>query len=75
MNRQRFTVAQILARAGEKGIKLEVVDGGLNVRAPKGILDARTRQVLADYKSELIEALTPLSTVAHILVRDRKSVV
>lgn len=63
MSKQRFTVAHILVRADDLGIKLSVENGELKVKAPKGVLDARTRQVLADYKAELIEALTPYCTV------------
>lgn len=59
MSRQLFTVSHVLERAYDLGINLSVENGELKIRAPKGVLNARTRQVLADFKTELIEVLTP----------------
>ena len=59
MSRQLFTVSQVMDRADQLGIKLSVENGELKIRAPKGVLNAKIREVLATYKTELIEVLTP----------------
>jgi hypothetical protein len=63
MNKQ-FSIADVISRAFETGIVLDVAPGGkLQIDAAPGSLTPRAQSVLDEYRVEIVEALTHLCLV------------
>ena len=63
-----MTAENLLADFYYRGIKLELSDGNLRYRAPRGALAPELREAIKTHKDELIALLTPDETLPDVIV-------
>ncbi|MGF6705616.1 condensation domain-containing protein [Pseudomonas frederiksbergensis] len=52
------TLSELVSMLGQRGIELWVDGGRLRCKAPKGVLDKETQQLLSKHKEELVSVLS-----------------
>lgn len=60
MSKHQFTVHEVIIRALELGIELQVVNGELKIQAPKGVVTPKILQIIKAHKAAIIQEMTPL---------------